>query len=315
MLAGDMGKGSALTAVASVERVARPQTVRCADYRVAGGKPVDLASLPTRSALAEHAKDTLRTVLRRQVERFAELQGRLYAERRRALLVVFQGLDAAGKDSTIKHVTSGVNPQGFRVTNFARPDVKELEHTWLHRHYLALPERGRIGIFNRSHYEEAVTLRVHPELLAGRPLPPGKVNGAFWTARLRDIVAFERHLAANGTTVVKFFLHVSKKEQKRRLLERLEDPAKNWKFDPADLVARRRWRDYHQAYAAAFTATSTDRSPWYVIPADSKPAMRVIVAAIIVETLAALDPRFPQPTAALRKAIASARETLRREDA
>lgn len=294
-------------------RDSRP--VHGADYRVIAGKSAELKSIPTRPAIARYAKDALREALRQQVERFAELQGRLYAERRRALLVVFQGMDAAGKDSTIKHVTSGVNPQGFHVTNFTRPSATEIKHTWLHRHYLALPERGRIGIFNRSHYEEVVTVRVYPELLARQRLPPSKVNAAFWKVRLRDIAAFEKHLAANGTTVVKFFLHVSKQEQERRLLERLDDPAKNWKFDPTDLAARQHWQDFEHAYEAAFAATSTEDSPWYVIPADSKPAMRVIVATIVVETLAALDPHFPAPSATLQEAIKSARETLRGADA
>ena len=284
--------------------------VAAEDYRVAEGVAPDLAALPTRSPLAALGNKKLRTMLQGQVTRFAALQERLYAESRRALLLVFQGMDAAGKDSTIKHVTSGVNPQGFRVTNFTRPTFKEMEYSWLQRHWPALPERGRIGIFNRSHYEEAVTLRVYPDLLAARKLPPQPVDDNFWQERLRDIVAFERHLARNGTTLVKFFLHVSKKEQKKRLLARLNDPAKNWKFDPSDLVARARWTEYKHAYEAAFGATSTQEAPWYVVPADHKGAMRVIVAAIVIETLAAMAPRFPKPDAKLLEDIAAARQAL-----
>ena len=168
---------------------------------------------------------------------------------------------ASGKDSAIKWVTSGVNPQGFRVSSFTRPTSQEIEHTWLHRHWLTLPERGRIGIFNRSHYEEVVTLRVHPEFLAARKLPPRPVDETFWDERLADIVAFERHLASNGTTVLKFYLNVSRAEQKRRLSDRLRNPEKHWKFDPSDLEARKRWDAYQRAYEAAFQATSTPTAP------------------------------------------------------
>ena len=185
-----------------------------------------------------------------------------------------------------------------------------MEYSYLHRHWMTLPERGRIGIFNRSHYEEVVTLRVNPDLLAGRKLPPRPVDDAFWDERLRDIVAFEQHLVQNGTTIVKFFLNISKKEQKARLLERLNDPTKYWKFDPADLEARARWDDYKRAYESAFQTTSTRQAPWYVIPGDNKPAMRVIVAAIIVETLAGMKPRYPEPDPALARAIKTARQAL-----
>ena len=281
-----------------------------AEFRVESGCAVHLAALPTLPELAALRTKKLRTLLGEQVRRFGRLQERLYAASRQALLLVFQGMDAAGKDSTIKHVTSGVNPQGFRVTNFTRPTFKEMEYSWMQRHWPALPERGRIGIFNRSHYEEAVTLRVYPDLLAARKLPPQPVDDNFWQERLRDIVAFERHLTRNGTTVVKFFLNVSKEEQKRRLIERLNKPAKNWKFDPSDLAARNQWDAYHQAYETAFKATSTVEAPWYIVPADSKPAMRLIVASIIVETLAAMAPEFPKPDAKLLQAINEARKAL-----
>ena len=279
-------------------------------YRIAPGETVDLAALPTLPACAALGDKKLRLALRKRVRRFSSLQERLYAENSRTLLLVFQGMDAAGKDSTIKHVTSGVNPQGVRVANFSRPTSKELEHSWLQRHWPALPGRGHIGIFNRSHYEEAVTLRVHPELLRARKLPPQPVNDAFWRQRLRDMAAFEHHLGRNGTRIVKFFLNVSKQEQRRRLISRLNDPAKNWKFDPSDLAARSRWDDYHRAYEAAFAQTSTPEAPWYVVPADHKPAMRLIVATVVVETLKAINPEFPKPDERLLQEIEKAKVRL-----
>lgn len=284
--------------------------IHATDYLASPGSTVDLASLATLSRIAAHGKKALRAQLRKRVRRFGVLQEALYAESRQALLLIFQGMDAAGKDSTIKYVTTGVNPQGFRVSNFQRPTRKDIEHSYLRRHWLALPERGRIGIFNRSHYEEVVTLRVHPELLAQRKLPPQPAGPGFWRQRLVDIAAFEAHLAANGTAVAKFFLNVSKAEQKRRLLRRLNNPTKLWKFDAADLEARQRWDDYRRAYEAAFAATSTPNAPWYIVPADDKPAMRVIVASIIVETLAAMQPRYPAPDDAQRARVAAARAAL-----
>lgn len=281
------------------------------DYRIAPGAPVDMTNLPTLPAFAELGKHKLRKALRDRVRRFSTWQELLYAEDRRALLLVFQGMDASGKDSAIKRVTSGVNPQGFRVTNFNRPSSQEIEFSWLHRHWLTLPERGRIGIFNRSHYEEVVTLRVHPEYLGARKLPPRPVDESFWDERLRDIVAFEDHLVRNGTSVLKFFLNVSPEEQKRRLTDRLRNPKKYWKFDASDLEARQHWDAYRRAYEAAFEATSTAAAPWYVIPADSKPAARVIIATIIVETLAAMDPAFPDADDALVKDIQTLRRALR----
>ena len=284
--------------------------VRGADYRVAPGAALDLGALPTRAVLAELGGRKLQRRLQTQVARFADLQAKLFAESRNAVLIVFHGMDAAGKDSTIKHVTAGVNSQGFRVADFSKPSATELQHTWLHRHWLALPARGRIGIFNRSHYEEVVTVRVNPQLLAMRKQSPEDADDAFWAERLQDIVGFENHLARNGMAVVKFFLNVSKQEQRRRLVKRLDDPARNWKYDPSDLAARRRWEEYQLAFETAFRATSTNAAPWYVVPADHKPAMRVIVASIIVETLARIDPRFPRPDAKLLRDIEAARGAL-----
>ena len=290
----------------------RKVPVNIDEHRIEPGSVVDLFALPTRSALAERRPGALKRMLRKRVKRLASLQEKLYAERRRALLLVFQGMDAAGKDSNIKYVTSGVNPQGFLVTNFGPPSSEELRHSWLQRHWEALPGRGSIGIFNRSHYEEVVTLRAQPDLLARRNLPRHQIDESFWQQRFDDIVNFEEHLSSDGTAVIKFFLHISKEEQRRRLRRRLDKPAKYWKFDPSDLRARSLWDDYQHAYAAAIAATSTMAAPWYVIPADSKPAARVLVASIIVATLKAMAPSFPPPIATERE-LEAARESLQQE--
>lgn len=282
------------------------------EHRIEPRTVVDLFALPTRPALAERRPGALKRMLRKRVKRLASLQEKLYAERRRALLLVFQGMDAAGKDSNIKYVTSGVNPQGFLVTNFGPPSSEELRHSWLQRHWEALPGRGSIGIFNRSHYEEVVTLRAQPDLLARRNLPTQQIDESFWQQRFDDIVSFEEHLSSDGTAVIKFFLHISKEEQRRRLRRRLDKPAKYWKFDPSDLQARSLWDDYQHAYAAAIAATSTAPAPWYVIPADSKPAARVLVASIIVATLKAMAPSFPPPIATEQE-LEVARESLQEE--
>jgi PPK2 family polyphosphate:nucleotide phosphotransferase len=240
--------------------------------------------------------------------RLDELQERLYAEGRRALLVVFQAMDAAGKDSTIEHVMGGLNPQGVRVTSFKQPTSTELDHGWLWRCQLALPARGEIGIFNRSHYEEVIVVRVHPEYLAAQAVEPAR---GLWEERYEDITTWERHLHRSGTRVVKFFLHVSREEQRERLLARADDPAKNWKFSPADIEERERWDDYQAAFEVALKATSTGHAPWYVIPADHKWFMRLAVAAILVHHLEDMDPRFPQPTAEERAAMDEAVAKLR----
>jgi len=222
-------------------------------------------------------------------------------------------MDAAGKDSTIKHVMSGVNPQGVQVVSFRKPSSEELDHTFLWRISEALPERGRIGIFNRSHYEEVVALRVHPEWLDRQRLPRGDRGPAFWAARYDDLNAFEHHLDRNGTKIVKFFLHVSKGEQKRRFMARLDQPDKQWKFNAADVAERARWDDYMQAYEDAITATSTDWAPWYVLPADHKRVMQAMAAAIIVDTIGSLDLRWPTVSDEARDANAKARLDLEAE--
>jgi PPK2 family polyphosphate:nucleotide phosphotransferase len=241
----------------------------------------------------------------------ATAQELLYASHSHALLVIFQAPDAAGKDGTIKHVMSGVNPQGCSVTSFKVPSGEELDHDFLWRCSKALPERGRIGIFNRSYYEEVLVTRVHPEVLAGEGLPRVAGHGdKLWSARYEDINAFERHLSRNGTSVVKFFLHVSKGEQKKRLLERLEDPAKYWKFSSADLAERAYFGDYQRAYEAAITATSTLWAPWYVVPADHKYMMRALVAGVLTHTIEQLDLHLPEASPEQRSEIESHRQAL-----
>jgi PPK2 family polyphosphate:nucleotide phosphotransferase len=244
------------------------------------------------------------------LERLDALQERLYAEGRRALLVVFQAMDAAGKDSTIEHVMGGLNPQGVHVKSFKKPTSTELAHDWLWRCQLALPARGDIGIFNRSHYEEVIVVRVHPEYLAAQAIEPSR---GLWMERYEAINAWERHLDRSGTRVVKFFLHVSAQKQRERLLERARDPAKNWKFSPADVDERKHWDDYQAAYEAALRATSTEHAPWYVIPADHKWLIRTAVAAILVHHLEAMDPRFPEPSEEEREAMLEAVAKLEAE--
>ena len=254
-----------------------------------------------------------RAYLQDRVAALSELQQKLYAEQRVSLLVVFQGMDAAGKDSTIKHVTSGVNPQGFQVFNFKQPTYKDIDHNYLWRYWQAMPERGRIGIFNRSHYEEVLVVKVHPEILRARRLPQQSFDERFWRNRYQDIRSLERHLNENGTKVVKFFLNVSREEQRRRLQKRLDNPEKFWKFDPQDIDERQHWDDYQNAYQQAVTATHTDDAPWYLIPADHKWTMRATVAAIVTVELAGLDPRYPEPTEEQLAKINWAREQLAAE--
>jgi PPK2 family polyphosphate:nucleotide phosphotransferase len=237
----------------------------------------------------------------------------LNADDRYAVLAIFQAMDAAGKDGTIKHVMSGVNPQGCEVFSFKQPSAEELDHNFLWRYMRCLPERGRIGIFNRSYYEDVLVVKVHPELLERQKLPPGKQGKGFWETRFEDINAFERHLVRNGTIVLKFFLHVSKAEQKKRFLERLDRPEKHWKFSVNDLAERAFWDQYQSAYEDALGATSTEWAPWYVVPADQKWATRAIVADILVTTIRGLDLKFPEATEAHRKALAEARRKLEAE--
>ncbi len=276
-------------------------------FALAERDPGDRAGLTKETAEKQRDAD---------LEQLDALQERLYADRGNALLVVLQAMDAAGKDGTIEHVMSGVNPQGVRVTSFKQPSGLELSHDILWRHQVALPARGEIGIFNRSHYEEVLVVRVHPEYLSGQGIDParGKDDG-FWKDRLEDIAAWERHLSRSGTRVVKFFLHVSREEQRERFLARAEEREKHWKFSAGDVAERAHWDAYQDAYEQALRATSTDDAPWYVIPADHKWLMRTAVASILVHHLQDLDPRFPEPSAEDQAAMDAAVERLHDEGA
>ena len=241
------------------------------------------------------------------------MQERLYAERRWALLVIFQAMDAAGKDSAIKHVMSGVNPQGCRVYSFRRPSEEELDHDYMWRCMARLPERGHIGIFNRSYYEETLAVRVHRELLEHEHLPPKLVGPKIWQQRFDDINGAERYLAHNGIVICKFFLHVSKAEQRRRFIARLDEPDKQWKFEPADLTARQNWDSYMHAYEETIRHTATPEAPWHVVPADNKWFTRLVVAAALIQRLKSLDLQYPQPSPELRRKLKAARAALERE--
>jgi PPK2 family polyphosphate:nucleotide phosphotransferase len=261
----------------------------------------------------ENIKQRAKEILDENLKDIAEAQELLYADDRHSLLIVFQAMDAAGKDGTIKHVMSGVNPQGCQVFSFKKPSVEELDHNFLWRYMRCLPERGRIGIFNRSYYEDVLVVKVHPELLDLQKLPNGKRGRKFWEARYEDINAFERHLVRNGTVILKFFLNVSKKEQKRRFLERLERAEKNWKFSVADMEERGFWNAYQDAYEDALRATSTEWAPWRIIPADHKWATRAIVADVVTSTIRGLDLRYPEMTAEQQRRLAKARKMLENE--
>jgi PPK2 family polyphosphate:nucleotide phosphotransferase len=241
----------------------------------------------------------------------AKLQDMLYAQGRWAVLLIFQAMDAAGKDSAIKHVMSGVNPQGCQVFSFKSPTSEELNHDYLWRCLKCLPERGRIGIFNRSYYEETLVVRVHPEILANQRLPPAHVTKDIWKERFQDIRGFERYLARNGVVILKFFLHVSKEEQKKRFLERIEEPEKNWKFSESDVKEREHWDDYMEAYEDMIRNTATKAAPWYVVPADNKWFARIVVAAAVVDALDSLDLKYPKADDRKLKELAVAKRALR----
>ena len=252
-------------------------------------------------------------VLSQDVSGLADVQDRLYATNQWSILIILQAMDAAGKDGTIKHVMSGVNPQGCQVFSFKHPSAEELDHNFLWRYARAVPERGRIGIFNRSYYEEVLVVRVHPELVKAQRIPDAKVNDDFWSDRFTDINAFERHLTRNGTVILKFFLHLSKDEQCKRFLKRLKDPKKQWKFSAADLAERAYWDDYMKAYEAAISATSTKWAPWYIIPADHKWVSRALVARIVTNSVESLDLRYPEVTQEQLAIIAEAKKQLEAE--
>ena len=266
-------------------------------YRVAPDRKVKLKNRPTAVEPLYETKRDYERQLGAQVERLSELQNLLYAHNRYSLLLIFQAMDAAGKDGVIKHVMSGVNPQGCQVFSFKHPSAQELDHDFLWRTTQCLPERGRIGIFNRSYYEEVLIVRVHPEILKAQTLPKDTARApAIWPQRFDSINNLEQHLHRNGTRVLKFFLHLSKDEQRQRFLARLEDPAKNWKFTADDMSERELWPKYQQAYGEMLGATSSEEAPWHIVPADDKRNARLIVSQVIGDTLAALKMSYPEPT-------------------
>jgi PPK2 family polyphosphate:nucleotide phosphotransferase len=280
-------------------------------YCVQNGKKFRLRDIdPADTGGFEETEDEPSDVLAKGVEALADLQDKLYAQDRWSVLLIFQAMDAAGKDSTIKHVMSGVNPQGCQVSSFKAPSETELDHDFLWRTTLCLPELGRIGIFNRSYYEEVLVVRVHRELLEREKLPPKLKTKKIWRHRFEDINNFERYLSRNGTVVRKFFLHVSKEEQRRRFLKRLDEPEKNWKFSAADVEERKHWDDYQHAYESLIRHTATVHAPWYVVPADHKWFTRLVVAAAVIDTLRDLDLHYPKLDAAKTRELEEARLKL-----
>jgi PPK2 family polyphosphate:nucleotide phosphotransferase len=279
-------------------------------YRVDHGKNFRLKDFDPSDTGHWHSKEHAQQALQEGIVRMAELQNKLYAQDRWAVLLIFQAMDAAGKDGAINHVMSGVNPQGCQVFSFKAPSEEELQHDFLWRTTRNLPERGHIGIFNRSYYEEVLVVRVHPEILESQKVPASLVKKEIWQERFEDIRCFERHMARNGTVIRKFFLHLSKKEQKRRFLARLDEPEKNWKFSAADIHERAYWDDYQKAYEEMIQNTASEHAPWYVVPADNKWFSRLTISAAIVETLEALDLSYPKVDPAKRKELAEARKLL-----
>jgi len=282
------------------------------DFQVLEGHRVALKKHPTRIGSFYKSKDQYKDILEQHIEEMSELQNVLYADNRFALLLIFQAMDAAGKDGAIKHVMSGVNPQGCQVFSFKHPSPEELDHDFLWRTTRDLPQRGMIGIFNRSYYEEVLIVRVHPSILQGELIPKDLITAkTIWEERYRSIRDLEKHLYCNGTRVVKFFLHLSKEEQRQRFLKRLDDPSKNWKISPADIQERKFWKDYMKAYEACLSATSTSKSPWYVVPADDKENAHLIISQTIVDTLKTLKMSYPKADAQRQKQLLEVRKALK----
>jgi PPK2 family polyphosphate:nucleotide phosphotransferase len=279
-------------------------------FKVREGDKVDLGLWATKVESLCKSKKSYRKHLQEHVEQLSDLQRLLYASNRHALLLVFQAMDTAGKDGAIRHVMSGINPQGCQVYSFQHPSAKELQHDFLWRTTRDLPERGRIGIFNRSYYEEVLIVRVHDSLLRGESLPDAAADESVWLGRFRSIVDLETHLHANGTRIVKIFLHLSKEEQRKRLLARIDEPDKNWKFSVADIAERKYWGAYMHAYAKALSATSTADSPWFIVPADDKHDARLIVSQIVLDALSALKLSYPAVSAARRRELQAIRKQL-----
>src|SRR5208283_2079386 len=282
-------------------------------YRVDDGKHLRLKDYDPANTGHIHSEENAKEQLEKDIVRMQDLQAELYAQDRWALLLILQAMDAAGKDGTIKHVMSGVNPEGCQVTSFKTPSDTELQHDFLWRSNEHLPERGHIGIFNRSYYEEVLVVRVHPPVLQGEKLPPSLVTKDILTERFEDIRGFERHMARNGTIIRKFFLHLSREEQKKRFLARLEEPEKHWKFSEADIHERDYWDNYQDAYEDMIRHTASKHAPWYVVPADNKWFTHLVVAAAIVETLEGLHLSYPEVDAQKRKQIQAARKLLMKE--
>ena len=291
---------------ADLEKFIRP-------FRVTGAKGFDLDDFDPADTGSFRSKSEAAGLLDQGVARMGALQEKLYADGKWALLLIFQAMDAAGKDSTIKHVMSGINPQGCQVHSFKAPTSTELGHDYLWRNNTSLPERGRIGIFNRSYYEEVLVVRVHPGILQQQKIPACLIHDKIWDERHEDIAAYERYLGRNGVVVRKFFLHVSKKAQKERFLERIDQKEKNWKFSSTDVREREHWKEYQKAYQEVIRATATPAAPWFVVPADHKWFTRLVVSAAIVETLESLDLRFPTIEAGQKKELISSRRLLEAE--
>jgi len=285
-------------------------------YRITDGKSFRLKNIDPADTgkLGSEDKEEARSLLRDGVELLSDLQEKLYAQNLWGILLIFQAMDAAGKDSTIKHVMSGINPQGCQVFSFKSPSQEELDHDYLWRCLNRLPERGRFGIFNRSYYEEVLVVRVHPELFENAHIPPSLLTKHIWTERYEDINAVERYLTRNGIAICKFFLHVSREEQRKRFLERLEQPDKNWKFSVADAREREHWGDYMHAYEQMVRHTSQAHAPWFVVPADNKWFTRLVVAAAVIDTLQGMDLAYPEIDAEKRQELQAVRELLDKEN-
>ncbi len=280
------------------------------NFLVQTGKKIELKSIPTIVTPIYRSKEEYQQILREHVEELRSLQSLLYASNSYSILLIFQGMDSAGKDSAIKHIMSGVNPQGCQVFSFKHPSAMELQHDFLWRTTICLPERGRIGIFNRSYYEEILIVRVHPEILKGEGLPDGYDKKTIWQGRYRSIVDLENHLYRNGTRTIKFFLHISKEEQRKRFLKRIDDPEKNWKFSMDDIAERKFWKRYMKAYEDCLSATSTLNSPWYIIPSDDKENAQLMISQIIVDMLKGLKMTYPKLSGKRRRELKSISKQL-----
>jgi PPK2 family polyphosphate:nucleotide phosphotransferase len=280
------------------------------DYIIPPDTKIRLHEVATSAKLYFKSKKDYEAILAQHIHDLSALQSLLYADDRYAVLLIFQAMDAAGKDGAIKHVMSGVNPQGCEVFSFKHPSPEELDHDFLWRTTVHLPQRGRIGIFNRSYYEEVLVARVHPEILSAERLPDEELHGDIWSGRYRSIMDLEHHLHRNGTRIVKFFLHISKEEQRKRFLKRIDEPDKNWKFSQSDLTERELWKDYMKAYEECISATSTHQAPWYVVPADDKKNARLIISQVVVDTLKSLNLSYPKSDKARIKELRSLRQQL-----